>query len=1002
MLFGALLLLCQGSSFSLKLRDGRKVKPSYPVVLDDMGSGWYYLHYRNSSDIAFLENDLKIRVDSGSYINNYWVTLFLNGVEAKRVVGNGFFVSKVSAGEKLANSVPLSDSDASYLVEAHETFENRKNYTHMYGNYYVAAEMPDLRDETILSVSPIGGPQLLSRWAIGLSQANNISLKYVGNKLITNRPIHERGIMGDGVVIAMLDSGIDTELCQFKDPNFSVPFNRVDFRHRKIVRYETLADRGDPPRGHGTHVAGIVAGNALCDGCAVSMYNGHAPHAKIMMADAGEIRSPMQLIPNLRLEYVVGLAKEVGASIMSNSWGFPPQGREGYRTMFDRIAHENRDISFFFGAGNSRQMFDCYTPGNSKNTFAVGGVSNLDFVDKVEKSRRPPLVLVIGNEKIPLTQEPWAKSVLMALKSDPIPNFRGRNIGSDFVLVKASCDEITKVPNGTVAVFMTSGGLRCRTFGLPVLVFEKKYEKQFRQAKVASIHIDFKPSSSDWKVSKFNSGGPSDQGLLKPDIMAPGLEIYSAQSSQTVRDCSCEKGLFKKSGTSMAVPAVSGSAALIVQYFRDGYFPVVLSPTSMLVRSLLVNGAIPRNGKPNLKSGFGMIRLENSLAFDDSTFRLMVADDLVLQPDHEMCGSVTLDRAGTLVVTMTYSDPPVNSKSSMPLYADLDLLVIAPNGDVFYNNECRQTTERVVIENTQPGKYDILITGHQYFPGLGIPFSVSATGPFVKSGLIVFANQKRSSRACGQLATGHTCELPVHNASSGIHFRAHPRVMHYFGIEIPEMHPDASLEIVVQVQAWKFSLLQVELSLGQVAKFGGDLLFWNQVTSKKAYRLKRDIHDNFGPGQMLYLTLFEATNAVRDVHVSVNVITGDRQSAEVIPTPPKIAPVIVTAEIPPNVSELDPDMQENQQPFWTKNKLSLLGVVVVLSACTITAVFVPIKPASEQVEELTSSNLEDVPQDTTESPIKRFIEYIQHIFRNPYKKEYSHSSPLGVDRLSDE
>lgn len=965
------------------------------MSIHDYEPGWYYLHYRNTSDLEFLQNDLKIDIDSSSFINNYWLSVFLNAIELNRVLQHNFFISKFTQSD--VSNAPLLDSDSHYFLQVHKSFKNTHNYTHVYSNFYVSNEFPDLNDPTIFSVTPITGPELLNRWAVGLVQGNDIKLEYHGNRLITNRPIHDRGIRGEGVVIGMLDSGIDTHLCQFRDPNRQVPFNRVDFQHRKIVRYETLADSGDPPRGHGTHVAGILAGDAICDDCAISMYNGHAPHAKIFMADAGYMKTPLQLIPDLRLRYVVDLAKRLNVSVMSNSWGFPPGGKEGYRTMFDRIAHENRDISFFFGAGNSRKMFDCYTPGNSKNTFAVGGVSNLDVYEKVEKSRKPPLVLLVNDQKIPLSQETWALSIMTALKTDPIPNFRNRKINKEFVLVSPKCGELEKLPNTTVAVFMTSGGLRCQFSKFPVFVFDKAYLSKFQKATTASIVIDFKPSASEWKVSKFNSGGPSDQGILKPDIMAPGTEIYSTAAGRN-QNCSCENGLFKKSGTSMAVPAVSGAAALLVQYFTSGFFPVSLSPTSMLIRSVLVNGALPRKSEANLASGFGMIRLENSMAFNDSSFKLLVANNQMIKHGTEMVASIELVSPGTLVVVMTYSDPPVSSKSYMPLYADLDLIVVTPTGESIYNNECRQTTERIVIENAQPGRYLVRITYHVYFDKVPIPFAVSATGPFNQSGLLEFTPKEKPVQLCLGLKTGHLCEIPVINASKGLKFSAQGRKMNYFVVTIPPLKPDEDLELSIHVQAWKSTLMQVEVSMNQVPKFGGDLLFWNQVTSSHSYKMNNTTHPEFAPGKSLYISIIETTARSRDVTIGVKIIRQKSFRTSVVPRPTRPATPFPQTNTP-TLSE----HQKGTTKLRTKTYVVASVACVAIILCIIYRAISAKRTNVRGIEDMNAINqLHVIPQETRTSIIEAAIEKIENVLSQSYTQEHSPNDSLGVDRISDE
>ena len=104
--------------------------------------------------------------------------------------------------------------------------------------------------------------------------------------------------------------------------------------------------------------------------------------------------------------------------------------------------------------------------------------------------------------------------------------------------------------------------------------------------------------------------------------MAPGFYILSAGSRpSSVGECdpldasdiprapgysiSSDYGLFYTSGTSMATPAVSGTAAMIRQYLMTGYFPsgskndndVISNPSAALIKAILINGAVSLKGR---------------------------------------------------------------------------------------------------------------------------------------------------------------------------------------------------------------------------------------------------------------------------------------------------------------------------------------------------------------------------------------------------------------------
>lgn len=155
-------------------------------------------------------------------------------------------------------------------------------------------------------------------------------------------------------------------------------------------------------------------------------------------------------------------------------------------------------------------------------------------------------------------------------------------------------------------------------------------------------------------VAYYSSKGPTYDGRIKPDLVAPGDSIMSANSNGNA-GASCKTA--GKTGTSMASPAAAGTALLVRQYFQDttGKFWRVVcnknylfckgfTPSGVLMKAVLLhsgskmtqfNGAACGCGTPSVNlgappdstQGYGRITLSNVLPLSGKfNFDLFVMD----------------------------------------------------------------------------------------------------------------------------------------------------------------------------------------------------------------------------------------------------------------------------------------------------------------------------------------------------------------------------------------
>ncbi len=178
------------------------------------------------------------------------------------------------------------------------------------------------------------------------------------------------GITGKGVGIAILDSGIDgthpdlafnTKTVQ----NAKIVFNQTDvFSTRgkpatKPFFVEGLAD-ADSSSGHGTHVAGIVAGNGAASS---GYYQGVAKDASLVGIGTGDTIFILWALAGF--DYLLDHAAQFNVKVVNNSWGteggaqaWDPQDPINKAT---KKVHD-RGITVVFAAGNSGPDPDTMNP----------------------------------------------------------------------------------------------------------------------------------------------------------------------------------------------------------------------------------------------------------------------------------------------------------------------------------------------------------------------------------------------------------------------------------------------------------------------------------------------------------------------------------------------------------------------------------------------------------------------------------------------------------------
>ncbi len=112
-------------------------------------------------------------------------------------------------------------------------------------------------------------------------------------------------------------------------------------------------------------------------------------------------------------------------------------------------------------------------------------------------------------------------------------------------------------------------------------------------------------SKADISSALFSSFGPTDDGRIKPDIVAPGTDMLST-SNDFIKKYKID------SGTSMAAPVVSGTAGLLQQIYFSKHYKFL---TAASLKGLIIHTAKAGEDmeRPNYKVGWGAL---NAVAAD--------------------------------------------------------------------------------------------------------------------------------------------------------------------------------------------------------------------------------------------------------------------------------------------------------------------------------------------------------------------------------------------------